>query len=195
MGKQGDLIYGTATGVLCAGIKALWAVGLVLATRSAGSSSSSARMAVWGFLVVPAIAYFSFMASQGASALWTGAPGGRWFGRPEVRDLLRPLPPNEVTLARAAGRGALGGLIGLAGVSVLIAAWLVICIGMVFLGPGLPILILWLAVTLGVAAVSLLWGAVIGAAIFCRRRFGWPVGLAVSAVLIALCNAAIGLFV
>ena len=190
-----DVLYGTVTGLLCAGVKALWATGLVLATRSTDTGPGSldmGRMAVWGFLVTPGVVYISLMASYGASALWTGAPGGRWFRRPEVQGFLTPLPPDEITLAQSAGRGALGGGLGLASLSILIIASLVLCLVMVFLGPGLPVLLLWLGVVLVVAAACLLWGAMIGTLIFCRRQWGWSVGIAAAATLIMLCNVIIG---
>ena len=190
-----DLIYGTATGLFCVGVKALWAIGLVIATRSTGSGPGSldmGRMAVWGFLAMPVITYVSLFASFGASALWTGTPAGRWFGRPELRGLFVPLPPEQITFLRCAGRGALGGLVALASLSILLVASFVLCLAMVFFGPGLPMLLLWLGVVMGAAVACLLWGGVIGSLIFLRRRWGWPAGITVSITAILICNWVIG---
>jgi hypothetical protein len=153
------------------------------------------RMAVWGFLFIPAFAYISLTSSLGASAIWTGSLGGRWFGRVELQRLLAPLPSTAITLSRSAGRGALGGILGLASLSVVLAALFVFCLAAAFLGPGPVVLLGWLALVLGAAVVCVAWGAIIGSVIFSRRRYGWPAGVGVACALVILSNTLIGLFV
>ena len=193
-----DLLYGTFTGLLCVGLKAYWAMGIALTSHSSTAGTNSldmGRMAVWGFLVAPATIYLSLMASYGASALWAGAPAFRWFSRPGLRELLSPLPADEITPAQAAGRGALGGICGLAAASVFLAAWLVICLVIMFLGPGPAILLVWLGVVVASAAVCVLWGGLIGLLIYCRHRFGWPVGIAAACMVIVVCNFVVGVVI
>jgi len=152
-----------------------------------------ARMAVWGFLCTPAVVYISLTSAFGASSLWTGTPAGRWFGIAGLRDRLSP--PGEATLSKAVVNGAIGGLVGLACVSIILVAWLVICLAIVFFGPGPAILLLWLGVVILSIASCTLWGAVIGALTFCKRQFGWPSGIAIATAMIAVSNLIIALVV
>jgi hypothetical protein len=196
-GKWADIFFAGAVGILCGGLKPLYAACICMTpTGLAGPGGwLLARMAVWGIMVIPAVVYVSVVAAVGASFLWTGAQSGSVFHALLAKTPISPSGDARISLLNASKCGAIGGIAAAAMISVIFAAWFVICFVLMFFGPGLVMLLLPIITLIGSLIAFGSWGAVIGALIWVRRKFGWIAGIGAGAITAAICNVIIGMIV